>query len=406
MEVKAGYKQTEVGIIPEEWKVQKLSNVAELTSSKRIFESDYVASGIPFYRGKEISLLINNASIEDEYFILDDKYNDIKRQFGAPQKGDILITAVGTLGNVYLVPNDNPFYFKDGNLIWLRKIKNVFPSYLAIQLRNRKTDIINNAIGSTQKALTIIVLNETLIPLPPTLSEQAAIAEALSDADALIEALAQLLAKKRQLKQGAMHELLTGKRRLPGFSGEWEVKQFGSVLKFQVGFPFSSLFFNEEENGVRLVKNRDLKNDDQVFYYSGNYDPAFLVQDGDVLVGMDGDFIPCLWTKGLALLNQRVGRIIPLAGLDRVFASYYLIEPLKLIENSTSSTTVKHLSHGNIVSIEMPLPNIEEQTAIAEILRDMDAEIAALEGKLSKARQVKHGMMSMLLMGRVRLVTE
>ena len=201
-----------------------------------------------------------------------------------------------------------------------------------------------------------------------------------------------------------MQKLLTGKRRLPGFSGEWEVKRLGSVLRFQVGFPFSSAFFNDEGQGIRLVRNRDLKSDDQVFHYLGKYIQEYMVQDGDVLVGMDGDFLPCLWAKGPALLNQRVGRVVPLTGLDRVFAFYYLAEPLKDIEDATSSTTVKHLSHGNIEAVEKPLPIVEEQTAIAEILSDTDTEITALETKLAKARQIKQGMMQELLTGRIRLI--
>lgn len=238
----------------------------------------------------------------------------------------------------------------------------------------------------------------------PSYGEQNAIAEALSDADALIESLDKLIAKKRQIKQGATQELLTGKRRLPGFSGEWEVKRLGSVLKFQVGFPFSSIYFNETGQGIRLVKNRDLKSDDQIIYYSGGYGDNFLVKNGDVLIGMDGDFLPCLWSKGVSLLNQRVGRILPLNGLSNLYAFYFLIQPLKDIENVTLSTTVKHLSHGDIEGIEKPLPTLDEQIAIATFLSDMDAELAALESRLAKARQIKQGMMQELLTGRIRLL--
>jgi type I restriction enzyme, S subunit len=134
---------------------------------------------------------------------------------------------------------------------------------------------------------------------PPTKAEQEAIAEALSDADALIESLERLIAKKRQIKKGVTQELLTGKKRLPGFSGEWEIQRFGSVLKFQVGFPFSSAFFHEDGQGIRVVKNRDLKSDDQVFHYAGKYSEEFLVTNGDLLIGMDGDFLPCLWKKAI-----------------------------------------------------------------------------------------------------------
>ena len=186
-----------------------------------------------------------------------------------------------------------------------------------------------------------------------------------------------------------MQQLLTGQTRLPGFHGEWEVKRLGTVLKFQVGCPFSSAFFNEKEQGVRLVKNRDLKSDDQIFHYSGWYEPTFQVNDGDVLIGMDGDFLPCRWDKGPALLNQRVGRIVPLDGLDREFVFYYLVGRLKEIEVVTSSTTVKHLSHGDIEGIEKPLPSGPEQLAIAAILSDMDAELAALEARRDKTRALK-----------------
>ncbi len=95
---------------------------------------------------------------------------------------------------------------------------------------------------------------------------------------------------------------------------------------------------------------------------------------------------------------------MPLSGLDRVFSFYYLVVPLKEIENATAGTTVKHLSHGDIEGIEKALPVVEEQSAIAAILSDMDTEIAALEGKLAKARQLKQGMMQELLTGRIRLI--
>src|SRR5690606_6236611 len=139
------------------------------------------------------------------------------------------------------------------------------------------------------------------IPLPP-LAEQEAIANALSDADAWIEKLEQLIAKKRLIKQGAMQTLLTPKY-------DCEVKTLGDYVKFQTGFPFSSEFFNKDLRGLRLIKNRDLRSDDSIFYYSGSYSDDFIVNNGDLLIGMDGDFEPVLWKKGISLLNQRVGRI-------------------------------------------------------------------------------------------------
>jgi type I restriction enzyme S subunit len=263
---------------------------------------------------------------------------------------------------------------------------------------------IGEHLGATINQITNKSLNSFLVPLPRDEAEQSAIATALSDVDALLAAQDALIAKKRAIKQGAMQELLTGKRRLPGFSGGWDVKRLGSVLRFQVGFPFSSLHFNGVGNGIRLVKNRDLKADDQLVYYNGAYELGFVVKSGDVLIGMDGDFLPCMWAGGEALLNQRIGRIVPSKNLDLTYACYRLVEPLKEIEAITSSTTVKHLSHGDVEGIEMPLPDIDEQIAIADVLREMTDEIAAIEAQRAKTAKLKQGMLQELLTGRIRLI--
>jgi type I restriction enzyme S subunit len=193
-------------------------------------------------------------------------------------------------------------------------------------------------------------------------------------------------------------------KRLPGFSEKWQVKRLGECIRFQVGYPFSSVHFNDNNQGLRLVKNRDLKSDDQIFFFAGNYQKEYLVENGDILVGMDGDFITCLWRKGPALLNQRVGRLAAIEEIDLIFLYYYLEGPLKEVEFKTASTTVKHLSHDIIANIELPLPPITEQTTIAQILSDMDAEIESLERKLGKFKLIKQGMMQELLTGKTRLV--
>ncbi|MBE0671069.1 MAG: restriction endonuclease subunit S [Anaerolineales bacterium] len=392
MEVRKGYKQTEVGTIPSDWEIKKLSSFAELTSSKRIFESDYVSSGIPFYRGKEISLLINNAPLDDEYFILEEKYDEIKRQFGAPRKGDILITAVGTLGNVYLVPNDNAFYFKDGNLIWLRNIKNVLPDYLTIQLRNRKTEILNNAIGSTQKALTIIVLNETLIPIPPTLPEQEAIAEALSDADAFIESLETLLAKKRQVKQGAMSDLLTGKRRVVE-SGEWEEKRLGDFVKITKG---------------QLITEKNV-NPGVIPVIAGGKEPAYYHNKPNrlgktITISASGANAGYVAFHEKPIFASDCSTIEESASYSIQFIYQLLLSNQQKIYKTQTGGAQPHVHAKDLNPLIFKFPPLAEQTAIAEILSDMDAEIRAVEEKLSKARGVKAGMMSELLTGRTRLV--
>lgn len=128
-------------------------------SSKRVYLSDYVEKGIPFYRSKEISELKRGGTPDNVLFISQSAYDDFKSRFGSPQINDILITVVGTLGNVLRVRDDSPFYFKDGNLIWLRKITES-SCFLEVLLDFKARDVEKTAIGSSQKALTIVSLNK------------------------------------------------------------------------------------------------------------------------------------------------------------------------------------------------------------------------------------------------------
>ena len=172
-----------------EWKKVELKDICEITSSKRIFFSEYVDIGIPFYRSKEIIELSNGQSISEPLFISETKYNDIRMKFGVPKENDILLTSVGSIGIPYIVKKDDVFYFKDGNLTWLRNFKDfVFPTYLLYWLKSDETfNILNNiALGAAQKALTIVKLKDVEISLPP-ITTQYCIANILSRYDSLIE---------------------------------------------------------------------------------------------------------------------------------------------------------------------------------------------------------------------------
>ncbi len=407
MEVRPGYKQSDLGIIPEDWDITTLGELGATFGglsgkTKRDFGHG-AARYITFMN------IMTNVRIDCETFeLVDVKPTETQNQAA---KGDLFFNGSsetpGEVGMCAVLADDVQGVFLNSFCFGFR-FREGPPAdglYLAYYFRSREGRELMKSLaqGAIRYNLSKTALLKTRFPLPHR-AEQGAIADALSDTDALIDSLEQLLAKKRHLKQGALQDLITGKGRLPGFSGEWGTKRLGSVLRFQVGFPFRSAFFNEQGQGIRLVKNRDLKSDDQPSWYSGTFGQEYLVRDGDVLVGMDGDFSVCLWSKGPALLNQRVGKVVPLSGLDRVFAFYCLGEPLHQIENATSSTTVKHLSHGDVEGIEKALPSPEEQSAIAAILSDMDAEITALESRLAKSRQIKQGMMQQLLTGKTRLV--
>ena len=192
----------------------KIKDICEVTSSKRIMVSDYVDKGIPFYRSTEIIKKSKNIPVADPLYISVEKFNFFKNRFGAPEAGDLLITAVGTIGDVYLVQNEI-FYFKDGNSVWLRKIKEmVIPEYLKMILSSNfyREKLNNIAGGSSQKALTIEKLENVEIPVPSQ-SEQTRLVEILSTVDKKISINKKIKEKLTSLKRGLMQDLLTGKVR-------------------------------------------------------------------------------------------------------------------------------------------------------------------------------------------------
>ncbi|EHO10013.1 hypothetical protein HMPREF9714_01698 [Myroides odoratimimus CCUG 12901] len=186
-----------------EWEEKKLGEVADITSSKRVFLSDYVEKGVPFYRGKEISELKKGNQPSDLLYITEESFSIFKEKYGVPQKDDLLITAVGTIGNTYHIPNNDPFYFKDGNLIWLRNIVNHNSIFIEYSLEYSKSEIEKISSGSTQKALTIVKLKVLKVSFP-SLPEQTKIANFLTAIDEQIAGVEEQLAQSREFKKGLL----------------------------------------------------------------------------------------------------------------------------------------------------------------------------------------------------------
>lgn len=171
------------------WEKVKLGDVCEITSSKRIFYSEYVDDGVPFYRSKEIIESDEGKIIENPLYISVDKYNEIKEKFGVPQTGDMLLTSVGTIGIPYIIKKKDCFYFKDGNLTWFRDFREGLNSkylYYWIKSSEGTGTLYNTTIGSSQKALTISALKNIKVSLPPR-SVQDKMVEVVSVYDDLIE---------------------------------------------------------------------------------------------------------------------------------------------------------------------------------------------------------------------------
>lgn len=182
------YKQIGIGELPEKWELTTLGKLADITSSKRIFASEYLSHGVPFFRGKEIVEKNAGSSVSTELYISEQKYNEIDDRFGVPKENDILLTSVGTLGVPYRVAPDDKFYFKDGNITWFRNLDVTTSEFLFQWLNSDfgKRRLIEKSIGSTQQALTIIALKSIEIALPP-IDERKQIASILSSFDNKIE---------------------------------------------------------------------------------------------------------------------------------------------------------------------------------------------------------------------------
>ena len=419
-----GYKQTEVGVIPTGWDVCTLETLYNITSSKRVFQSQWRKSGIPFYRAREIAVMSEGKNAPEDLYIDTNLYDLYTRQYGSIKKDDVLITGVGTLGKVYVVKEKDRFYFKDGNIIWLQTKGGFSSQYLKYQydMPVLINQVFGNAGGSTVATYTITNAKVTKVPVPP-LEEQNRIAEALSDVDGMIFSLEKLIAKKKAVKQGAMQELLTGKNRLPGFTGEWDRHKLGEYVDCVRGVSYNGsndVFGSESNQTIRLLRSNNIQDakfdSNDVQYIRRNivrdnqilktYDIMICMANGSKqLVGKNCIFTEALnekYTFGAFMSCLRAKKAD--TNMNYMFDLLNSTQYWNNIALLLSGSSINNLRPDNILEMEFKFPSIAEQAAIASILSDMDNEIEALEQKLEKTRQVKQGMMQQLLTGKIRLV--
>ena len=312
---------------------------------------------------------------------------------GDLSKNDIVFTMEAPLGNVALIP-DKRKYILSQRTICIRaedgstKSKFLF-HYLQSEIFRRL--LLDNATGSTATGIKRKRL-EQLFVVVPSLPEQTAIATTLSDVDALISSLDALISKKKQIKQGAMQELLSGKRRLPAFSGEWEVKRLGDVAPLQRGFDLPT---TQIKPGTYPV-----------VYSNGvlNHHSAYQVKGPGIITGRSGTIGKVTiinedyWPHNTSLW------VTSLKGNDVLFV-YYLFICIEL-ERFATGSGVPTLNRNDVHEYSVTLPPLPEQQAIAAILSDMDSDITALEARRDKTKLLKQGMMQELLTGRIRLPME
>ena len=428
--VPVGYKLSEVAVIPEQW---DSSNVRAIASSTRnaivggpfgsnLVFKDYVAHGVPVIRGQNMS----GRMVSGEFvFVTPMKAKSLEANLAYP--GDIIFTQRGTLGQVSLVP-DQPFsaYLVSQSQMKLsvnRKVADPLFLFYLFTSDEQQNRFQGSTIQTGVPHINLGILCEMPVRLPP-LSEQIAIAKALSVLDGLLAALEALIAKKRSIKQAAMQQLLTGNTRLPGFSGEWQRKTLGNISTMlptannprrdlsdwgEVGY----IHYGDVHSHPYPVLNcasHDLPRIDR-----GRVGNAVRIQNGDlVMVDASEDLIGV----GKSTQVQGVAERAVVAGLHTIlcrgkqdewapgFMAYlqFIPEFRSSLLRVASGTSVYAISRKQLADVELPLPPPSEQEAIVAVLSDMDAEIAVLELRRQKTRTIKQGMMQHLLTGRIRLV--
>ncbi len=426
--IKKGYKQTEIGVIPEDWEVKKL----ELVINKFINggtpstqNENYWTGNIPWITGADI--LNQKVSIVRRYITK----NAVKNSSTNIIKKDnlLLVTRTG-VGKLAITPFDISI---SQDFTGIYPNKNYLSTNFAFYYFDfNKLILQNQNQGTSIKGITRETLKNLLIPIPP-LSEQKAIAEVLGDMDALLAALGQKIAKKRLIKKGAMQELLTGKRRLKGFEKQkgmkqteiglipedWEVIDLGDKFSIKNGLNKEKKFFGY---GTPIINYMDVftnvglykKDIEGKVFLTHQEKENYKVKAGDLLftrtseipeeIGMASvvlETIPDVVFSGFVLRARPKDNTF-----DNEFKKYcFRSNQVRKQIISTCSYTTRALTNGKSLSaIKIPVPSlIKEQTHIATILSDMDAEITGLEAQLKKYQQLKQALMQDLLTGRVRL---
>jgi type I restriction enzyme, S subunit len=419
--LKPGYNHTEVGVIPEDW---CLKEIQQVLIDRRIPSGIYKTQN-NYGRGTQIIKLGDIFS--SDYFDPDSaqRVELSKHEINTyrVQVGDIIVALASVklegVGKVLLVDKLAEATAYDHNVALIRLINEVDHRYV---FHLFKSNVVRRqvSLGATQVGTTFLkasTVRKFLLPLPSTKTEQRAIAEALGDTDALLGTLDRLIAKKRDLKQAAMQQLLTGQTRLPGFHGNWEVKKLGELGRFLKG---SGVTKDQTRSGrLRCVRYGEIytHHDDVIRDFYSWISPevastAVRLKKGDILFAGSGET-----KEEIGKCAAFVSDIEAYAGgdivilrpddSDSLFLGYYLNTGAIARQKASrgQGDAVVHISSTALSDVCCKLPTPTEQAAIAEVLTDMDAELSALAQRREKTRALKQAMMQELLTGKTRLVS-
>lgn len=403
MAVKAGYRKTEMGEVPNDW----LSlSVGDLIKNKIIEKpldgnhgnihpksEDFVQYGIPFVMANNVRN--GNVNLQNCSFIRKEQADTLQKGFSVT--GDVLLTHKATIGNTAIV-GDIPFDYimLTPQVTYYRvvddsRLNNIFLRHYFDSAAFQAV-LKSLAEGGTRSYIGIQAQHKLPVLLPK-MAEQVAIATTLSDVDTLLDSLDRLITKKRNLKQAAMQQLLTGKTRLPRYSGAWDIKALGQIVQIQKG---------------QLITADTLKFGD-VPVVAGGKKPAyfhkFANRFGRTITisasGASAGYV-ALYEKPIFASDCSTISEVPEYSLDFIY--FQLLLNQNKIYKAQTGGAQPHIHAKDLNPIEIPIPGTEEQAAIAKIVSEMDSEIKNIEARREKTVLLKQGMMQELLTGKTRLI--
>jgi type I restriction enzyme S subunit len=411
MELRPGYKSTEIGVIPQDWDARTIDEIAFVTSGKRLpLGSSLVRNPTPHPYIRVTDMRPGTVDLSEIRYVPESVFPAIKRYRIFSE--DLFISVAGSLGIVGKVPEELDGANLTENADRITSITCSQDFLLHVLMSPFIQGVIDSiqTVGAQPK-LALTRIRKFVVPQPP-LPEQRAIAAALSDMDALLAGLDRLITKKRGLKRAAMQQLLTGQTRLPGFQGEWEAKRLGDLAELnrqnvvpasQPDQPFVhfSLPAFDSGRGAQIELGATIGSN------------KFGVPSNAVLLSKLNPRIPRVWAPESVPINACASTewlvLTPRPATERRFLFVLCTSPTfsQQMELAATGTTGSHqrISPATALDIRLQVPiDKDEQAAISTVLSDMDAELTALEARRDKTRALKQAMMQELLTGRTRLV--
>lgn len=411
-QVKAGYKQTGVGVIPVEWAVSTITESSEMTTVGFVGSMSHLftQSGVPVLRGQDV--LPNMLDASNTKFISNDTHQLWIKS--ALKGGDVVIVRVGASAGTSCVIPDNLGEANAASIVVIRPAKKRMDANFLSEIINSdfgKRQVESLLVGGAQPVINTATVAAFEFPLPPV-AEQRAIAAALSDMATLIRGLDQLITKKRDIKQAAMQQLLTGQQRLPGFSGEWKVRRLDDIAEIDPESLTGSTPPDYEFNYISLenVDTGRLQGYAEIKFFDAPSRARRKLRVNDILVST---VRPNLMSH--LLFREPGNNWVCSTGFSVIRCSNEITSPDFIyfhlfgstinsqIDKIITGSNYPAINSANVRALEIKMPSYCEQIAIATILSDMDSELSTLECRRDKAHQLKQGMMQELLTGRIRL---